>query len=197
MYYDRKIYTMSAQETFVDCGGFDGDSLRTFLRRTDGRFDRAYVLEPDPANRAQLAASLERLEPADRAKVEILPYAVGEHNGTLHFDPDHGPGSTANDAGTLEVECRRLDDIIPGKPTLIKIDIEGAEPFALRGAARMIREARPVIAIVAYHYSEHLWELPKLLHELAPDAKLYFRRHADHCWETIFYAVPPERCVEK
>lgn len=47
-----------------------------------------------------------------------------------------------------DVVCQvvRLDDELPGaEPALLKCDIEGADLFALRGAARMIDRARPVV----------------------------------------------------
>lgn len=95
----------------------------------------------------------------------------------------------------MEVECRRLDSIFSGEecPTLIKMDIEGAEVEAILGAARIARQSRPVFAVCAYHRCEHLWTLPKLLKAANADYRIYLRRYAEECWETVYYAVPPER----
>jgi hypothetical protein len=73
------------------------------------------------------------------------------------------------------------------------MDIEGAELQALRGAARLIRDHQPVLAVCAYHYNEHLWQLPMLMQELWPGYRIVLRRYAEQCWETVYYAVPPER----
>ena len=43
--------------------------------------------------------------------------------------------------------------------TFIKMDLEGFEQRALRGAARLIRECRPRMAITAYHYADDLLDL--------------------------------------
>jgi hypothetical protein len=78
---------------------------------------------------------------------------------------------------------------------LIKMDIEGAELGALSGAAQLIARARPVLCVVAYHHCEHLWQIPILMHSLLPEYRLYLRRYAEDCWETVYYAVPADRTV--
>ena len=193
MHFDRSVYALSSDETLVDCGAFDGDSLRAFLECTNGAFRHAYALEPDPANRSKLERFVAELPSPARAAVTVLPYAAADRNGTVRFDAGQGVASTASENGAVDVPCRRLDDAIEVRPTLIKMDIEGAEPLALRGAQRLIREQRPVLAVCAYHHCEHLWELPLLLRELAPDFRIFLRRYAEQCWETVYYAVPPER----
>ena len=73
------------------------------------------------------------------------------------------------------------------------MDIEGAEPDAIAGGAKLIAEQKPVIVTCLYHRSEHLWQIPLLIHAIAPDYKLYLRRYAEENWETVCYAVPPHR----
>jgi FkbM family methyltransferase len=193
MHFDRNVYDLSSHETIVDCGAFDGDSLRALLAKTDGEFARAYALEPDPDNRAKLEFWRRTLPQASQAAIAILPYAAADRDGTVHFDAGLGVASASSTGGSLQVACRKLDDAIPDAPTLIKMDIEGAELQALRGAARLIRDHQPVLAICAYHYNEHLWQLPMLMQELWPGYRIVLRRYAEQCWETVYYAVPPER----
>jgi hypothetical protein len=78
-------------------------------------------------------------------------------------------------------------------PTFIKMDIEGAESVALTGAGTGIRHGRPVLAISAYHKQADLWELPRQVHDMAPDHRLYLRPHAGEGFDTVLYAIPPER----
>jgi len=47
------------------------------------------------------------------------------------------------------------------------MDIEGAEPDALRGASELLRKHLPVLAVCLYHRSEHLWQIPLYLHQTA------------------------------
>ena len=75
------------------------------------------------------------------------------------------------------------------------MDIEGSEFDAIMGAGKVIERCRPVMAVCAYHKCDHLWIIPKLLKAANPDYRIFLRRYAEDCWETVYYAVPPERLV--
>jgi hypothetical protein len=49
------------------------------------------------------------------------------------------------------------------------------------------------MAVCAYHKCDHLWTLPQLLKAGNPDYRIFLRRYAEECWETVYYAIPPER----
>lgn len=195
MYFGPDVARLSGDETLVDCGAFDGDSIRMFLDKTSGAFRRIYAFEPDPSNRTVLESYLSTLPASDRARISVLPFGVGDSNGAASFDGSGTAGSrmTAT-GGTDVVECRRLDDMLDDVPvTFIKMDIEGAEPGALRGASGTIRRTRPILAVCAYHKCEHLWTLPVIMSVALPAYRIFLRRYAEECWETVYYAVPPER----
>ena len=99
---------------------------------------------------------------------------------------------TVNQA--ISIEARRLDSL-PWhlNPTYVKMDIEGSEPAALTGAAQLLRDHMPVLAICLYHRTEHLWQIPNLIHSLAPGYSLHIRRYAEDCWEEVCYAIPSHR----
>lgn len=78
---------------------------------------------------------------------------------------------------------------------MIKMDIEGAELDALRGATETIRTARPILAVCAYHKCEHLWTLPSTISAVLPEYQISLRRYAEECWEMVYYAIPPERVI--
>lgn len=89
------------------------------------------------------------------------PVALGDRQGTVDLVfPEHKTwhgsvvaeviDSLKRDQKTTvkQVPLRRLDDwfdAVAGKRTLIKIDVEGAEESVLEGAARLLREVRPMI----------------------------------------------------
>jgi hypothetical protein len=77
----------------------------------------------------------------------------------------------------------------------MKFDIEGAEIEALRGARKILTADSPVLAVCAYHKSEHLYEIPLLIHAIQPDYRLFLRRYAEGAFELVWYAVPPNRLV--
>src|SRR2546422_11516918 len=61
-------------------------------------------------------------------------------------------GRTPND-GTIEVQAMTLDAIAENHPlpTMVKIDVEGAEVEVLRGAQRMISQTKPVLLFEVHH----------------------------------------------
>jgi len=194
MYFPDELLSLSPSEVLVDCGAFDGDSIRSFLRKTNGSFRHIYAFEPDSGNRRALDSFIEQLPTGAASNVTVLPYVLGRQNGMIGFSAEGFVGSrVANSPASEIVECRSLDTVLadaPEPPTFIKMDIEGAEPDAIIGAQETISRYRPALAICAYHRCEHLWELPKLLNKANPDYRIYLRRYAEECWETVYYAIP-------
>jgi FkbM family methyltransferase len=201
MYFPPDLFRLSPEEVFVDCGAFDGDSLRAFLSVANGQFNRIYAWEADAANAVRLRQCVLDLPSGISARIIVMPHAVGRQDGVIGFSADGTEGSkigtSAGNAGTSgDVVCRSIDSACASVgPSLIKMDIEGAEPEALLGATRTMARDRPVMAICAYHRCEHLWSIPQLLKAANPDYEIFLRRYAEDCWETVYYAVPPERLV--
>lgn len=169
--YFPYFFQSQMNEVFVDCGAYDGDSVRAF-KSWARSWSRIYALEP----------IAEVKEPCIR-----LPLAVGSANEFVRFS-EAGPGSKQSESGRM-VQVVKLDDLfLHDPPTFIKMDVEGAEPEAIRGASEIIRRHAPKMAVCLYHKRSHLWEIPLLLHSLRPDYKLYIRRYAEDCWEIVCYA---------
>jgi FkbM family methyltransferase len=168
------------QEVFVDCGAFDGDSIRRF-QAWAGAYHSIFAFEP--VNSVNTDA-------------HVLPYAVGNEDGFVTFK-EEGSASRKEEGSRRRVRMVRLDTWFGQAempiPTFIKMDVEGAELGALRGASDMIRRHAPVLAVCLYHEPQHLWEIPFLIHELQPDYDLFIRRYAEECWELVCYAVPKDR----
>ena len=83
-----------------------------------------------------------------------------------------------------------MDDHLQGEAvSFIKMDIEGAERAALRGAEQLIRRCRPDLAICVYHSISDLFEIPLYIHSIVPEYRLYLRHHTPVFCETVCYAV--------
>ncbi len=178
-------------ERFIDCGAADGDTVKAFMERWE-KWDSIIAFEPDRSNYAKLCLIT---DPEGRGRITELGFAVSDFDGDTTFVASGDYSSHLGD-GQNKVRVTTLDQMC-GKtsPTYIKMDIEGAELEALWGARRILREHAPVLAICAYHTSDHLWQIPLLIHALNPDYKLYLRRYAEGAWELVWYAVPPDRFV--
>jgi FkbM family methyltransferase len=197
IYFPPDLFRQDDHEVFVDCGAFNGDSIRSFLIHRNNQFGHIYGLEPDASNRVALQGYVAGLQDELGSRISILPYAVGTRSVKVGMNMTGTAGSrmVLEDANS-EVDCRALDDLfIDKRPTHIKMDIEGAEPDALNGAHEILKRDAPVLSVCVYHRSEHLWQIPLLIHSIAPDYKLFLRRYAEECWEGVCYAVPPNRCL--
>jgi hypothetical protein len=96
--------------------------------------------------------------------------------------------------GTVTTAAVALDDLGVAA-TFIKMDVEGFELPALEGAAALLRNHEPVLAISLYHHASDLWTIPTFLKRLVPGYRLFLRRYAEDCWESVLYAVPEHRLI--
>ena len=131
-YFPMDLVSLANDEVFVDCGAFDGDTVRDFLKRRETSFQRIIAIEPDPINYKRLQEFISILPGDIKNKVSSLQLAVGSKSEKLTFVANGTMGSTMNKNGNIQIDCAPLDDIIRDYlPTYVKMDIEGAEPEAL------------------------------------------------------------------
>lgn len=193
LYFPDDLIAPRADELFVDCGAFTGDTIDAFVASRGGEFDRIVAVEPDPLNCAALRERVAAWSGSDQERVRIAPVAVGAARGRLRFDTTGTAGSSIG-SGEQTVDVAPLDEILAeSPPTYIKFDVEGAERDALVGGSETISTNMPVLAVCLYHRPEDLWDLPLLVRSLGRDYRLHVRRYSDERWETVLYAVPPDR----
>lgn len=193
IYFPPDLLTLRPDEVFVDCGAFDGDTLRSFLSVSGGAFSRYVALEPDPTNFAHLVDTVATLPDAVRVRVKLTQAAASSDNGTTTFAGGRGPSSHVGGGG-LEVETVTLDEHLSTvHPTFVKMDIEGAEPSALLGGRETVTRQQPILAVSCYHRQDHLWTIPLLIQRLHPDYRLYLRPHDLEGWDLVCYAIPGSR----
>ena len=193
IYFPEDIFTPLSSEVFVDCGAYDGDSIREFIKRQNSSFSRIIAIEPDPVNCQSLNNQNAKLDKDVRNKILLMQYAVGSQKGIVEFNATGTAGSSVGQ-GSYSVDCSTLDEMLFNyAPTFIKMDIEGAEIDAIQGAKNLIGKISPIMAICMYHKQEHLWKIPLLLRSLSDQYQFFFRRYSDECWELVCYAVPKNR----
>lgn len=192
-YFPADIFTLIPEEVFVDCGAFDGDTLKDFLAESGGVFLKFLAFEPDQRNFTELQEFVSGLSLERSENIVTKPFAVGECNANLRFAANGCLQSAVSRSGAEVVECVKLDDILDIPPTYIKMDVEGAEPEVIKGASDVIRRYSPILAISVYHRPDHLWLLPLLVRSLSDRYEFFLRPHRRDGWDLVCYAVPRER----
>lgn len=190
-YFPKGIIELSDSEVFVDCGAFDGDTVAELIKRTSGKFEHIYSFEADKINFPKLINKVNELGLSPQ-QITCFSKGVYSLNGQVHFNLK-GIGSAVTEGGKEVIDVIRLDDFLSEeqkrKISFIKMDIEGSEVEALKGAAQIIKNNKPKLAICVYHKPEHFWEVPFLIKSIRPDYKIFFRQHALSRTDTVCYAV--------
>lgn len=181
----KDILRLKSDETIIDCGAYDGDTIREFTASTGGKYNHIYALEPDGKNFKKLCRNTNGMQ-------GLFLYNAGAwcKNETLFFEKKAGRNSKLSSVGE-PTEFKAIDDLInDDSVSLIKMDIEGAELKALCGCEKTIKRCKPKLYICAYHRNEDMFALPQKIWELNKDYKVYFRHSAYiPAWESNFYCV--------
>lgn len=171
----RKIYGegehfVQPGDVVLDCGANVGVFVRSSLAAGAAK---VIAIEPAPENIEALRRNFPEEINAGRVVVypkgvwdkdDFLTLNVDEHNSAADSFVIHREGSTASGERlpltTIDKLVAELD--LP-KVDFIKMDIEGAEPKALTGAAQTIRKYHPRLAISVYHVSDHPVTVPRVI----------------------------------
>jgi FkbM family methyltransferase len=134
----------------IDAGAHAG-LITTALAEAVGADGQVWSIEPG----AETAARLRRaLELSGHANVELFEAAASDEEGELQLSIGRDPALTRLVGGAgRTVPAVTLDGLwrAHGEPevSVVKIDVEGAEPAVLRGARRLLESQHPVLLLEA------------------------------------------------
>ena len=158
-------------ETFVDVGAYNGDTVSEFIESTNNKYNQIYALEPDKRNFKKLLKNTEGFE-----NIQLFNCAGWNEDTTLIFSKNSGRQSMIAKQG-VEIQARSVDSILDNrKATFIKYDVEGAEREAITGSTNTIINFKPKLKIALYHRNEDIFEIPLIIKEMNSNYKLYMRK---------------------
>ena len=207
----RTIFSFGGEETYLDLGAYNGDTVQEFLQLTRGRYKKIVALEPDPKNYKKLTDYVRQYE---LKNVTCLQAGVWNDCGSLELTGNGGRQSTFWEADRSGFATQNLSQTCSMKKKVkkqqvnvvsvdavlgndhadyMKFDVEGVEKEALEGAAGHLipdgNGALPKLLVAAYHHDEDLFALPLLLWKLQPEYKIYLRKHPYvPAWEINIFA---------
>jgi FkbM family methyltransferase len=153
----------------IDAGGHIGESARQALDMGAGL---VISVEPDPLNAEALRRNLP--DAIRSGRLRVVEQALWDGVGTLTLERhDASTRTTVHRGGDgIKVPMTTLDRLVEDQQLdrvdFIKMDIEGAEQPALRGATRTLKAHHPVLAIGAYHQPDDVDEIPRIVLGAAP-----------------------------
>lgn len=170
-------------EVFVDAGGFDGDTTEEFVRLYPD-YKKVFFFEPSSKN---LDAAKKRL--VGMRDIDFRPLGLSDEEGTLQFNSNAGSASSVTqDGGGETISVVTLDkELSKESVSFIKMDLEGWEMNALRGAEEIIRKNKPKLAIAVYHSAKDFREIPQYLLSIHPGYKIFLRHYTQGWSETVMY----------
>lgn len=182
---------MGAKETFVDVGAYNGDTIEKFRQVCHDQYKKIYAFEPEKN-------LYEEILKKNIKNLEAYNFCLYNRAGELQFNLYNSIGNefvslTAidNEIGrevTLQVDT--LDHVLDGEPvSIIKMDIEGSEFYALQGAKDTIQHWKPKLAICVYHKKDDLIELIQYIYSLCPEYKFYLRHHSHVQDDIVLYCI--------
>lgn len=204
-YIFRHMYTIVDDEVIIDCGGYIGDSVEKFVLAFGNSVKKIYSFECFQDNIIRIIEKGEELKKNGwKGELVVAPYAVSDKNDKIIFNdigkPEGGylPDSRLTvqyneklaPINTIEVETKTIDDYLPEneRVTLIKMDIEGAEYEALKGAEKTIKKYQPRLAISIYHNPDDYWRICEVIHSFNSEYQFAVRHHQNNHLDTVLYA---------
>lgn len=187
-YFDDVIH-MDNRECFVDCGAYIGDTLDEYSERFNGEWEKYYCFEADEDIFKELN---KHVAACKYVNVETINVGCWDKKETLNFEQQgSGSSSIVDNENGITINADSIDSILSDKKiTVIKMDIEGAEQKALKGAEMIIKSQHPKLAISIYHSLEDFLFIPEMLKDYDDKYNIYIRHYRELTdSETVCYAV--------
>lgn len=185
-YFDAEVFRLTEEEILIDGGAFTGDTVEAFLQQTNGEYSKIYSFEPEIDKHSEFLNKY-----SIYSNIELVPLGLWRKTELLKFYAENNSSSKVSDYGNIEIPVTSIDEFLNGRPaTLIKMDIEGAEFDALKGAEKTIKKYKPKLAICVYHNPLDIVNIPLYIKELVPEYKIFLRHYSESSSETVCYAIP-------
>jgi FkbM family methyltransferase len=192
----KTIIEANKGDVVLDIGGYWGDTALYFAHKV-GNDGKVFSFEFIPDN-LKLHEINTDLNQTLKKRIEVINHPVSDKTEDTIYYKDDGPGSRIQDKPFLgqtgSTTTITIDDFVQqnnlDRVDFIKMDIEGAENLALKGAIQTIKKYRPKLAIAIYHSIDDLINIPKWVLELNLDYEIFIDHYTIHQEETILFARP-------
>ena len=180
-------------DVIIDFGGCYGDTALYFADKV-GKKGKVYTFEFIPGNIKVINDNMQ-LNPLLRDRITIVDKPVWEYSDKITYYKDSGASIMISfeeyegyEGKTATLSC---DDFVLQnnieKVDFIKTDIEGAEPYALKGALITLQKFKPKLAISIYHNMNDFTGIIKQIDDLKLGYKFYLGHSTINTSETVLF----------
>jgi FkbM family methyltransferase len=178
----------------IDAGGCFGDTALYFAHEV-GANGKVYTFEFIPVNLEIMMKNIS-LNPSLQERIKIIYNPLWDSSNIDLYYFEKGPASRVTEEKTSsddhKIQTISIDNFVRKnnikKIDFIKMDVEGAELKALKGAINTLKQFKPKLAISIYHNLDHFWSIPKFLLSLDLNYQFYLGHYTIHNEETILFA---------
>lgn len=131
-----------AGDVVLECGAHHGVTT-TFFAKAVGNKGKIIAFEPNPFN---ISVIRKNVELNNLSNAVVVNKAIGDKAGKANFSYFSNSSLQLGRLGTYPAEITTMDEYLDEKPTMLKIDVEGFDVEALKGAKKVLK-TRPKIAL--------------------------------------------------
>lgn len=195
--YTNDHFKIEPGDVIIDAGAFVGDTAIIFAQSTNNDC-QVHSFELLDENIELLKINIDNHNISD--KVIINRLALSNTTGsTVRINKKIMQGATSifGSEDGEEISTITIDDYVENnnieKIDLIKMDIEGAERYALEGSLETIKKFKPKLAICLYHLWDDIFEVPALIEKSGTKYQYHFKWvEFLHGWEAVLLCVPED-----
>lgn len=173
VFLPQKVLKTLNDRDFIDGGSYLGDSAFVFTHDFNPR--KIYSFEPNKTNYGLLTKTLKF---NNLNKVVAVQHGLGEKRETVSMIND-GVSSYIDKEGKEKISIIPLDEYVKSEKLnvgLIKLDIEGYELEAIKGAKYTIKKFKPILLISIYHTGKDFFEIKPMLESWVPEYKFIVKK---------------------
>lgn len=180
-------------DTVIDAGGCWGDTALYFSNEA-GSNGKVFTFEFIPKNLEIFHKNIE-LNPKLKENIELIQNPLWNKSDIPMYYSDNGPGSIVsfnpieNFSGITH--SITIDDLVDRKNVnkidFIKMDIEGSELYALKGAVNTIKKFKPKLAVAIYHNLDDFVNIVHYVNDFGLGYKFYIGHFTIHYEETVLF----------
>lgn len=191
--YSHSKCHIEKDDYVMDGGACWGDTALIFAQKT-GEKGKVFTFEFFEDNLNILKENFSLNKNTSKKVVLIEKPLYNKSNMVLYLNHACADITTLTEKNNnlQQYETIAIDDFVSEnkieKIDFIKLDVEGNEIAALKGAERILKKYKPKLAIAAYHKYDDYYEIPKFINELSLGYKFYFASYTPAGTDTVIYA---------